>query len=217
MKTRYAIILLGILVSIASCKQKTDPNKQIDEGHVKNDVYSSKEIGWTITIPDNWKVITKEQNETFQKKGLDAMEDMLDEEVDASEVRNLIGFQKDQFNIFQSTSEPFEVEYEGEWEETNAALKELIYYTYMDQNIKVDSTATKIVKVNGLDFRSYEFKIYGPNGDVILNQIMYSRLINGFDFGVNINYNNESYKKEMLDAWLNSKFKKQKLKGKKAN
>lgn len=32
--------------------------------------------------------------------------------------------------------------------------------------------------------------------------------MNGLDFGVNINYNNESDKKEMLEVWLNSKFQK---------
>ena len=30
--------------------------------------------------------------------------------------------------------------------------------------------------------------------------------MNGFDFGVNINYNNEANKEELLEAWLNSKF-----------
>ena len=205
MQIRYTIILLGILILITSCGQ-IDPNKQIDEGNVENDVYSSKEIGWTINIPNNWKVISREQNEEYEKKGLNAMENMVDGEIDVSELRNLIGFQKNQFNAFQSTSEPFELEYQGEWEEINAGLKELIYNTYLDQGIKVDSTATKKIKVDGLDFHTYEFTIYSPKGDVILSQLMYSRLINRFDFGVNINYNNESDKKEMLDAWLNSKF-----------
>ncbi len=207
MRIRYTTILLGILISITSCGQ-IDPNKQIDEGNVENDVYSSKEIGWTIDIPNNWKIISREQNEEFQKKGLNAIENIVDGEIDASGLKNLIGFQKNLFNIFQSTSELFELEYEGEWEENNAGLKELIYITYLDQGTKVDSTATKIIKIDGLDFHTYEFTIYGPKGDVILNQLMYNQLINGFDFGVNINYNNESDKKEILDAWLNSKFRK---------
>src|SRR5690606_6859865 len=97
-------------------------------------------------------------------------------------------------------------EYEGEWEENNALLKEIIYKTYLNQGIKVDSTKTSIVKVDGLNFHSYEFIIYSRKGDTILSQLMFSRLINGFDFGVNLNFNNETDKKEMLDAWLNSKF-----------
>ena len=205
MQIKYTSILLVILISITSCGQ-IDPNKQIDEGKVENNFYSSKEIGWTINIPNNWKVISREQNEDYQKKGLDAIENIVDGEIDLSGLKNLIGFQKNKFNIFQSTSEPFEVEYVGEWEESNAGIKELIYNTYRDQGINVDSTATKIIKVNGLDFYNYEFTIYSPKGDVILKQLIYGRLINGFDFSVNINYNNESDKKEMLYVWQNSKF-----------
>ena len=77
---------------------------------------------------------------------------------------------------------------------------------YLYTNTK--STETKIIEIDGLEFHTYEFTIYSPEGDIILNQIMYSRLINGLDFGVNINNNNESDKKEMLDVWLNSKFNK---------
>ena len=207
MNLRQIIIFFGILISISSCK-KIDPNNQIDEGNFENNIYSSKEIGWNISIPENWEIISREQNEEYEKKGLDAIEKMVDGEIDASGLKNLIGFQKNKFNIFQSTSEPFVVEYPGEWEENNAGLKELIYDTYENQGIKVDSSVTKTIKIDGLDFKTYEFIIYSPKGDVIINQLMYSRLINGLDFGVNINYNNESDKKEMLNSWLNSKFKK---------
>lgn len=123
-------------------------------------------------------------------------------------MKNLISFQKNQFNIFQSSSEPFELEYEGEWEETNSELKEIIYKTYLNQGIKADSSATIIEKIDGLDFHKYSFTIYSPKGKVILNQIMYSRLINGFDFGVNINFNNDKDKDELLKVLRNSKFKK---------
>jgi hypothetical protein len=207
MKIRQIIILLGILTSITSCK-KNDPNKQIDEGRFENNIYSSKEIGWDINIPKNWKIITREQNEEYEKLGLDAIEKMVDGEINTSGLKYLIGFKKNIFNTFQSTSEPFLVEYPGEWEENNVLLKELIYNTYESQGIKIDSSVTKTIKIDELDFETYEFTIYSPKGDAIMNQLSYSRLINGLTFGVNINYNNESDKKEMLNSWLNSKFKK---------
>lgn len=200
--------LLFLLILISSCQQ-LDPNKQIDEGKVEKNSYSSKEIGWTINIPKGWEVTSKEQHEMHQEKGKDMMEEMVDAEFDVSGLKNLIGFQKNQFNMFNSTSETFKLEYEGEWEENNAALKELIYNAYINKGIKADSTATKIVKIDGLDFHSTKFILYHPKSDeVLLNQIMFSRYINGFDFSVNINYNNEADFKVMLDAWKNSKFKK---------
>ena len=204
MKIKLTILLL--LTVLASCK--TDPNKQIDEGEITENKYHSKEIGWTMDIPNGWNVTNKSVLDKRTKKGLDAINETAGIDIDANGLKHLLNFQKNKFNIFQSTSEPFELEYEGEWEENNAGLKELIYNTYSEKGIKTDSTETKIVKIDGLDFKSYEFTIYSPKGDIILNQIMYSRLVNGFDFGININYNNESDKKEMLEVWLNSKFKK---------
>lgn len=207
MKKTIFTIITGIAISLTSCGQ-ADPNKNIDEGKVEGDIYTSQEIGWTIEIPKGWAVIDKEKIKETNEKGLKAIEETIDGEIDYSGLKNLISFQKNRFNIFQSTSEPFELEYEGEWEENNAVLKDIIYSTYENQGIKADSTATKIETIDGLDFQTYSFTIYSPKGEIILRQIMYSRLINGFDFGANINYNNDKDRDELLKVFRNSKFKK---------
>ena len=204
MKIKLTFLLC--LIVLFSCK--TDPNKQIDEGKITKNSYHSEEIGWTMEIPKGWYVTNKSALDKRTKKGLDAISETAGIEYDASSLKQLLNFQKNQFNIFHSTSETFEEEYEGEWNVNNAGIKELVYNTFMERGIRTDSTETKTIKIDGLEFQSYGFTIYSPKGDVILNQIMYSRLINGLDFGVNINYNNETYKQEMLDSWLNSKFKK---------
>lgn len=128
------IVSILIAWTLISCGQ-TDPNKQVDEGSVNENKYHSNEIGWTIEIPDGWTVSDKDQVQARNEKGLKLIEETLEGEVDYSGLKNLIGFKKNQFNIFQSTSEPFELEYEGEWEENNAALKEVIYTTYLNQGI----------------------------------------------------------------------------------
>ena len=79
--------------------------------------------------------------------------------------------------------------------------------TYENQGIKVDSSATSIESIDGLDFQTYSFTIYGSNGDVILKQSMFSRYINGYDFGINLNYNNDKDRDEQLKALRTSKFK----------
>ncbi|QNR25128.1 hypothetical protein [Croceimicrobium hydrocarbonivorans] len=204
------LTLVSILTTLTfiSCGQP-DPNKQIDEGTVKDNTYTSEEIGWTIKIPDGWTVINQEQTQANNERGLNALEETLENEIDLSGLKNLIGFQKNQFNIFQSSSEPFELEYDGEWEENNAALKEVIYTTYLNQGMRADSSATTTEEIDGLEFQRFSFTIYSPKGEVIMKQTMYSRLINGFDFGVNLNYNNDEDKEIMLEAWKNSTFKKQ--------
>jgi len=207
MKKILFTIIAGISLSLTSCGQ-VDPNKNIDEGKVEGNIYTSEEIGWTIEMPKGWAFINKEKTKELNEKGLRALEKTMDREVDNSGLKNLISLQKDRFNIFQSTSQPFELEYKGEWEENNAAMKELMYTTYLNQGVKADSSATTIEKIDGLEFHKYSFTIYGPKGEVILKQIMFSRLINGFDFGVSISYNNDEYRDELLKVFRNSKFKK---------
>lgn len=204
---KKTLIIFISTFTIISCKP-SDPNKSIDEGKVEGNTYTCEEIGWTIAIPDGWEVVDREKSQDMREKGTQALEETIDQEVDFSGVKTLIAFQKNQFNIFQSTSEPFKLEYEGEWEINNAAIKALIFETFVNQGIKADSSATTVETIDGLDFQTYSFTIYGPNDEVILNQILYSRLINGFDFAANINYNNEKDKATQLQAFRSSKFKK---------
>lgn len=204
---KYFFILLSSLLFILTSCGQSDPNKQVDEGKVEDNFYSSEEIGWEMEIPKGWTVIDKEKTKAANERGMKAIEETLDSKVDFSNLKNLISFRKNKFNIFQSTSEPFELEYDGEWEEHSILLKELIYNTYLNQGIKVDSSATTVENIDGLDFQKSIFTIYSPTGEVILNQIMYTRHINGFDFGVNINYNNREDREEMLRVFMNSKFK----------
>ena len=204
---KKTLLIFISTLTLISCKP-SDPNKNIDEGKVEGNTYTSQEIGWTIAIPDGWEVVDREQSEDMREKGTQALEETIDQKVDFSGVKTLIAFQKNQFNIFQSTSEPFKLEYEGEWEINNAAIKALIFETFVNQGIKADSSATSVETIDGLDFQTYSFTIYGPTGEVILNQILYSRLINGFDFAANINYNNEKDKETQLQAFRRSKFKK---------
>jgi hypothetical protein len=207
MRVAKIIVKLFSLVTITciiSCGE-IDPNKQIEEGSVKGSIYESKEIGWLIEIPKDWSIRSKDIVEANEQKGKDVIEESTGVEIDTKTLKHLISFQKNQFNIFESTSEPFEEEYSGEYEQSIKAQNELIYQALAGQGIKTDTSSGKEV-IQGLEFHVFYTTIYGPDGRIILNQILYSRLINGYDFGVSISYNSEEDKKTMIDAWKNSKF-----------
>ena len=197
--------LLFLLVTITSCGQ-VDPNKQIDEGAVEDNQYTNENLGWTIDFPEGWAILSRKENEAFQERGKEAIEDAVGQEVDASDTNTLIGFKKDDFNIFQSSSQPYDPMVDGNWNANNNLLKKLIYNTYRQNGITVDSTATYTTTIDDLDFNTFEFTLSTPQGEVFLRQVLYARLINGYDFGVNINYNNETDKKELEAVWLQSKF-----------
>ncbi|MCJ8312965.1 MAG: hypothetical protein HRU38_12330 [Saccharospirillaceae bacterium] len=46
---------------------------------------------------------------------------------------------------------------------------------------------TETQMIDGLEIEKYEMDIFALSGEKIINQLMYSRLINGFDFSININ------------------------------
>lgn len=209
-KITKAALLLSFTLFIA-CGQK-DPNKQIDEGSVKGELYKSSDIGWSIEIPKGWSVVSKDQIDQNEEKGQKAIEKTTGQKFDTQHLKHLISFQKNQFNFFASTSEPFKEEYPGEYQKNSKMLQHLIYQTYLDNHIKADSSSGKEI-IDGIEFNTFYTTIYAPGGDrVILNQIMYNKLINGYDFGVNINYNNEEDKKVMMEAFKKSKFQTSKLK-----
>lgn len=86
-------------------------------------------------------------------------------------------------------------------------MNKLIFDTYRNQGIKADSLSG-IAIIDRLEFRTFFIKVYGKDGNLILNQIMYSRLINGLDLGIIINYNNDADRDVMLKVLKESKFSK---------
>lgn len=204
-KTGLIFNLIAFTCLINSCK--IDPNKQVDEGKVENEYYTSEEIGWTIQIPSGWRIMLKNQMDKNQDRGMELVQETIDTVVDYSGLKHLISFQKNKGNVFQSTSEPFELEYEGEYEEANQFIKLLITETYQNQGIKVDTTSST-ARIDNLKFDLFKIKMYNPQGQLILNQDMYTRLINDYMFSVILSYNNLDDKNEMMEVWTKSKFKK---------
>lgn len=200
---KYIFTILAFTI-ITSCKP--DPNKQVDEGTVTGNMYHSEEIGWTIEIPEGWRVTNRAVTQDMQDRGLEAiMEANGVEEYDVSGLKQLISFRKSRSHIFTATSEKFELEYEGEYEDNQKYLKEILYNTYVNNGIRVDTTSSKEV-IDDLQFNLFHITVYDAQGNIILYQDLYSRYMNGLDFGVTLNYINEKEKNELKKVWRNSKF-----------
>lgn len=197
------ILLAGMVLFYTACTH-SDPNQEIDEGKITANTYHSDQIGWTMEIPEGWEIVKRETVAENTKKGKKAVEEVIGE-YDFSNVKYLLNFRKNAYNVFQATSEPFDTSGGMNWKINNKNLKDVIYETYAKQGMQID-TSSATSNIDGLNFEVYIVTLYGPDGDEILRQEMYSRLINGFDFGVVLNYNNPEDRAEMMDAWKNSKF-----------
>ncbi len=200
-----ALAQILTLLLFASCSG-SDPNEQIDEGNVSDGIYTSPEIGWTINIPSGWTVVSRKKMDEMHSVGEQAIKDTLEDDINIEGLKYLISFQKNQVNIFQSTSQPFKNTYEGEWQETNKGVKGILLKTLRNQGLQVESTETRTEGIDGVSFQVFDIFISSPEGNHIAKLTMYASLINGFDFGANITYDNEAYGTAMLTALKNSKF-----------
>ncbi len=210
MKQLFILFTISLAILQVSCQFENtdlDDAPPVDEGQIEGNIYKSHEIGWTFTIPEGWEITSMKETMELNERGKKAMEEVIEDEVSFSEYRNLLAFQKDEYNNFQSSSESFIEEYEGHWKENNEQLKELLFQTYEKQGIIVQGSETETVDLDGLEFELYTMTLFTAEGNLILEQMMISRIINGFDFNINLNYNNSDDRDLMLKAVVDSKFK----------
>ena len=204
MKKYLIAAMMGIL--LFSCG-KVDPNKQIGEGYIKDNIYKSSEIGWSIKIPNEWEVVTKDELKSDDQKGKVEIAKTSGVKFNTSKLKHLISFKKNKNNLFASTSEPFKEDYTGQYFDVNNYMDKLIFNTFSKLGIKADSSS-EVDIIDSLKFNTFKIQIYNKDRKLVLTQLLYSKLINGFDFGVNINYTDDSYGNVMLKAWNESKFEK---------
>ena len=209
---KYIIILIACF-SLISCKEKRqtlkDKQSELETGSLDSTHrYKADDIGWTAKVPGGWEVQSKDATKENTERGKKAIEKTINVEVDASALQQLINLKKGRFNSFLSTIEPYNEKKEGSYEANNEKLYELMKKTYADQGIKAtyeEDTAT----IDGLSFYVFKAKIYKPDSkEVLLNQVMYSRLINGYDFGMTLSYNDEDALMELENMVFTSRFSK---------
>jgi hypothetical protein len=189
------VLLVGIVAFVA-CMSADLATKEGSPFHCA-------EVGWTMRIPAGWEVMSNEEQQALNDRGYDALSEQVEINVDS--LRNLVAFRKDPFNSFLSTIEPAEEAYPGEYAENCKGLNALLYDTFVSQGIQVDSSSG-MERIQGKDFYLFNTRIHGPDGKVILEQRMYSRLVNGYDHGVTLNYNNDADRDTLLSVWRSSIF-----------
>ena len=198
MKNLFA--LFALIVMLFACNNAEQKGEK-----TKVERYTSEEMGWTIEIPEGFQSLSKNKVEANAEKGKAAISDVYGEQVTADGLIHLVNFQKNQFNQLNAAIEVFKEKDPVAYERNNEVVKKLIYDTYTKQKIKVDTLSGHEL-IGKYRFHTFAIKIYGPDGNLILNQLVYNQLIKGYDFSVNINYNNEADKKTLLSAFKNAKF-----------
>jgi hypothetical protein len=170
MRSILVVIVLGVF--LISCD---DNNKVVESQMLTNRIlYIQDSIGWKIEVPETYECI-------YYSNVPDSLTESIEDGAGFG-----LSFQKDGQNIFQSTIERSKINDSVSWIKRSQSLKSLFADNYAANGIKVDSSRTTDVFIDGILFNTYEFRIYNDNDSVRLYQLMYSSKINEFDFNISI-------------------------------
>tara|TARA_R110002126_G_scaffold290837_1_gene449017 strand:+ start:701 stop:1291 length:591 start_codon:yes stop_codon:yes gene_type:complete len=193
---KFTILYFIIFLGLNSCKGQTESKPKTIE---------NKDFNWTIIIPENFISINKNEWKKTQQKGKDAIEKTFGEEI-INQAITIFAFKNGQFNNFEANYQPYDIEIDGNYLETNNDLNKILYQTFETQmpKTKLDSISST-QKISGLEFQRFDVTVDFPNG-MKMKSIGFSRLFDKQEFTVNITAVEEKIGKKMLDAFLNSKF-----------
>lgn len=191
MKTQKIVYLL-LIITFLSCNSDSETLK-------------IEEFNWTVSIPENFEPINKEEWNKTLNKGINAIENTFDEKVENNAV-TLFTYKNGQYNNFEANWQPFDVEIDGAYLDTYAEINKMLYQTYENQipDAKLDSVSS-IQNVSGLEFHRFDVNIEYPNG-IKMKTIGFSRLFDKKEFTMNITAVDKTIEQQMLDAFLSSKF-----------
>lgn len=196
--------LFVIALLIVGCKSATDDQPKERKADF---LHFNKDIGWRINVPVGFLVNNPEEIYENNKAGIEITENATGQKMDTSFIQNIFGFQLDSSNLFQSIVAKSELSNFEEWRASNNATKRLFCLLYEEQGVKIDTTATTVESIGGIEFQTYSLRLFGGKDEVLMHQIFYSTLINGNDFSVNIVGDSEKNMDKIKAVWQKSKFK----------
>lgn len=185
------IVFIGLMLMTACSSNHNEPK-----------TYTLKEVGWTVTVPPDFKVADSAKTADQMQQGKKAIEQSTDTKVDMSATKTLLNATKGH-NTINVTITSFDSTKDGDYATTNQATKDIVYRTFFNQmpDAIIDSNSSSTV-IGGLDFDQFHINVKAK-GQTIFNMYVLSRLYKGYIFGITYLYVDEASKREleiMLDG-----------------
>lgn len=167
--------------------------KDQEQGKIENGKYICNLFKWQLEIPVGFTITSDERIKQLEDKGYSAMQENASEAKRIKRESNtLITFEKDTYNVFNSTYESLEGTKKLSLEEHKNFMLKLLEETYSGKGMKFD-IANSDFKLGKHDFYKILIHLYHPKTDsLILTQEYYVAYINNHLFSANINYTNEN-------------------------
>jgi len=189
MKFHQLLLFIFCFYIIFSCSKN----------NISDNNYNNSDLKWSMKIPQNWQQIPNQIQKLNRKKGNELLskEDAGFYKID--DYNSALNIRKDKFNSFNSA---YFKRSEFSFKKLEQEIKrdKINKYTIANKYFKTDSTKTEVIQIDGIKFLKYELK----SDD--LSNIAIIGIIENYELGVGIKCNNNG-RKQILDNFLNSKFK----------
>jgi hypothetical protein len=168
--------------------------------------FSFEQVGWTIDLPKNFKIIDSAEAIKKTSRGLKAIEEANNLELDVSSTKTLFSGRING-SYFDATITPFNTDKE-DYKATSAYSREMLFNTFKSKmsGTKVDSLLTTFL-IDGLVFDKFQITVLMDN-QVIMTMVLLGRHYLGYNINISYLYRNPSTKEEIELCLTESKFKK---------
>ena len=167
------------------------------------------EVGWSIAVPNKFQMLDSALARQMQMRGFKAISEAYNQPINAIPYTTLLAIRPSLTNYIDAVLNPFDPKVDGDWNESSSKVHQIVTYTFQQKapEAKID-TATTQEKIGGINFKRFTLNLELPGNNGTLKMLMYTALIRGYDFAVNILYvtKDEAIGKEFLDMWRKSEF-----------
>ena len=168
--------------------------------------YTFREVGWTIVLPADFKVVDSANNALLTERAKKIIEEANNIKANISQTTILISATKNTNNCFSSTLEIFDANKDGEFDISNQISKDIVYKSFSRRvpGAKIDSISTN-EDIAGLSFEKFHLTV-SVKDKILFNVCILSKYYEGYDFGISYKYTDDETKEEIETMLRNSKF-----------
>lgn len=198
----WKTVLLALFISACG---SNDSGKESEA--VNGTKREFKEVGLTITIPEGFGEMSKEDVRTSRMVGEAAVENTTGTDQNNGNTEPLFGYIHGRGNTFSATITPYDEKTDGNYHQTNEELEQLLYETFRQHLPKAQiDTSFTTETIDGREVDRNYFKITYPDKSVV-HTYVYNRLVNGYDLAISVTFNDEKIGRQMLEAVRTARFK----------
>ena len=167
--------------------------------------FYNEKFKWEIIIPEGFEKISAQESEYREKKGLEILSKNFDGEIEDKRT-SIFEFKNGRFNTMEANYTPFDSLKGWNYTEIKKEVQKIYYKSFLTlpSVVKVD-TISKKESIAGREFELFETKIIYENNKEMYS-LKYFRLIDNYDFVINLSYIDKDTGEKMINSVLTSKF-----------